>query len=187
MEFSQANVSALDRLKGLAHKLSKQTIWFIEMSDLMICPTCASDQVVELGIKPSLPIEGITLTREKEDEVLTDLFSHDNRDRQCLVCGNKWNAEEEVLQQQEDQSQLNALTFGDRKDKFYADYESGQLDQARQNVPVEALGVYKRKGIKAAYRFLKLVDIKVSRFKKRTTLAVLGVILLLLLLIYVFV
>ncbi|GAB3780672.1 hypothetical protein GCM10028818_33330 [Spirosoma horti] len=134
-----------------------------------------------------MPVEDITLTREKEDQVLTDLFGHDNRDRQCLVCGNKWNAEEEDLRQQEDQSQFNALTFGDRKDKFYADYESGQLDQAGQNVPMEALGVYKRKGIKAAYRFLKLLDIKVNRFKKRTTLAVLGVVFLLLVLIYMLV
>jgi predicted nucleic-acid-binding Zn-ribbon protein len=156
------------------------------MSDLVICPKCESDQVVELGIKPPKPFEDITLTREKEDELLTDLFGHDNWDRQCLVCGNKWNAEEEDLRQQEDQSQLNALTFGDRKDKFYADYESGQLDQASQNVPVEALGIYRRKGLKAAYRFLKLLDIKVNRFKKRTTLAVLGVVLLLVL-IYVFV
>lgn len=132
-------------------------------------------------------IDDITLTREKEDEVLTDLFGSDNRDRQCLVCGNKWNAEERTIQQQEDQNQLNALTFGDRKGKFYADYESGRLDNASQNVPVEAIGVYKRKGIKAAYKFLKLLDIKIDRFKKRATLAVLGVALLLLLILaYVF-
>lgn len=154
------------------------------MSDLVVCPKCESNQVVELGIKPSTPVEDIILTREKEDEVLTDLFGRDNRDRQCLVCGHKWNAEEQDLQQQEDQSQLDALTFGDRKGKFYADYEAGQLDQARQNVPLEAAGVYRRKGVKATYRFLKLLDIKTNRFKKKAALAVLGVVLLLIVLIY---
>lgn len=157
------------------------------MTNVGECPACGSDQVAEFGNKQPLLIDDITLTREKEDEVLTDLFGSDNRDRQCLVCGNKWNAEERTLQQQEDQNQLNALTFGDRKEKFYTDYESGQLAHARQNVPVEAIGVYKRKGIKAAYRFLKLLDIKVDRFKKRATLAVLGIALILfLILAYIF-
>lgn len=157
------------------------------MSDLGGCPTCGSDQVAQYGTKQSMPIEDISFTREKEDEVLTDLFDSDNRDRQCLICGNKWNAEERSLRQQEDQSQLNALTFGDRKEKFYADYESGRMDHAKQNVPVEAIGVYKRKGVKAAYRFLKLLDIKIDRFKKRALLTVLGVILVLLLLLaYIF-
>jgi hypothetical protein len=151
------------------------------MSELGDCPVCGSDQVVEISNRPPMPIEDIHLTPEQEDEVLSDLFDSDNRDRQCLICGYKWNAEERLLQQQEDQSQLNALTFGERKKKFYADYESGRIDHARQNVPVEAIGVYKRKGIKAAYRFLKLLDIKVDRFKKRTLFAVLGVALVLLL------
>ncbi len=157
------------------------------MSDLGRCPNCGSDQLAQVGTRQPMPLKDIRLTREKEDEVLADLFGSDNRDRQCLVCGHTWNAEERLLQQQEDQSQLNALTFRDRKKKFYAAYESGRLDQAKQSVPIEAIGVYKRKGIKAAYRFLKLLDIKVNRFKRRTLFAVVGVVLvLLLLLIYVF-
>lgn len=129
-------------------------------------------------------IDDITLTPEKEDEVLTDLFASDNRDRQCLSCGHKWNAEERSIQQQEDQSQLDALTFGDRKQKFYADYESGRTNRARQNVPVEVLGIYRRRGLKSAYKFLKRLDLKIGRFKKRALLAVLGVVLVLILVLY---
>lgn len=154
------------------------------MSDLVGCPRCGSDQIAEIGHKQPILIEDITLSPEKEDEVLTDLFDSDNRDRQCLACGAKWNAEERSLQQQEDQSQLDALTFGDRKEKFYADYESGRADHARQNVPVEAISIYKRKGLKSAYKFLKLLDLKINRFKRRTLLVSVGVLLVLLLVLY---
>ncbi|GAB3804987.1 hypothetical protein GCM10028819_37380 [Spirosoma humi] len=154
------------------------------MNDLIRCPKCESDQVAEFGTKQPITLESISLTREKEDEVLTDLFASDNRDRQCLVCGHKWNAEERSFQQQEDQSQLDALTFGDRKEKFYVDYESGRADHARQNVPVEAVGIYKRKGLKSAYKFLKLLDLKTDRFKKRALLVVFGVALILVLVLY---
>ena len=82
---------------------------------------------------------------------------------------------------------MDALTFGNRKEKFYADYESGRADQARQSVPVEAIGIYRRKGLKSAYKFLKLLDMKTGRFKKRALLVVLGVVLILGLLLYVFV
>lgn len=156
------------------------------MNDLVRCPKCGSDQVNDFGTKQPMLIEEITLTPEKEDEVLTDLFASDNRDRHCLNCGHKWNAEERSIQQQEDQSQLDALTFEDRKEKFYADYESGRADHARQNVPVEAVGVYRRKGLKSAYKFLKLLDLKIDRFKKRTLLVVLGVVLILILVLYAF-
>ena len=156
------------------------------MNDLARCPKCGSDQVSEFGAKQPVLVEDITLTPEKEDEVLTDLFASDNRDRQCLVCGHKWNAEERFLQQQEDQSQLDALTYGDRTEKFYADYESGRADHARQNVPVEAIGIYRRKGLKSAYKFLKLLDLKIDRFKKRTLLVVFGVALILILVLYAF-
>lgn len=154
------------------------------MNDLAKCPKCGSDRVSAIGGRQPILLEDITLTPEKEDEVLTDLFASDNRDRHCLACGHKWNAEERSIQQQEDQSQLDALTFGDRKEKFYADYESGRADQARQSVPVEAVGIYRRKGLKSAYKFLKLLDLRTDRFKKRSLLVVLGIALILLLVLY---
>ena len=81
------------------------------------------------------------------------------------------NAEQQQLQYQDDQNQINALTFKERTKKFYADYESGQVDRARQIIPIEAIGVYKRKRIKAAYRFLKLIEVKTGRFKRRAMFA----------------
>jgi predicted nucleic-acid-binding Zn-ribbon protein len=148
------------------------------MHDLLHCPKCGSDQLTGFGARQTIAVTDINFTKEDEDEVLADLFGSDNRDRQCLQCGYRWNAEERLIQLQEDQNQINALTFKERTNKFYATYESGQIDQARQIVPVEAIGVYKRKGLRAAYRFLKLVDVKINRFKKRVVFAVVIVLLI---------
>ena len=143
----------------------------------MSCPKCGSDQLVDLGEEKAG--NAVSFSEGEEDQALADLFNTDNRDRRCLSCGYSWNVSAQLLQQQEDQEQLNALSFGERKESFYTDYESGHLSQARQIVPVEASGVYKRKGLKAAYRYLKLLDIRFARFKTRATLAVIGILLLL--------
>ena len=154
------------------------------MYSLLHCPKCGSDQLAEFGNKQPISLTDISFTKEEENQVLADLFSGDNRDRQCLHCGFGWNAEQQLLQYQDDQNQINALTFKERTKKFYADYESGQVDRARQIIPIEAIGVYKRKGIKAAYRFLKLIEVKTGRFKRRAMFAAAAAVILILVAIY---
>ncbi|AUD00571.1 hypothetical protein CWM47_01295 [Spirosoma pollinicola] len=148
------------------------------MYNLLHCPKCGSDQLAGFGNKQPISLTDISFNKEEENQVLADLFSGDNRDRQCLHCGFSWNAEQQLLQYQDDQNQINALTFKERAKRFYADYESGQVDHARQIIPIEAIGVYKRKGIKAAYRFLKLIEVKTGRFKRRAMFAAAAVILI---------
>ncbi|MFD2937916.1 hypothetical protein [Spirosoma flavum] len=147
------------------------------MNNVRSCPKCGSDKLVALGEEKASSV--VSFTEEEEEQELADLFGNDNRDRRCLNCGYSWNVEAQLLQQQEDQDQMNALSFEERKENFYNDYESGHLAQAKEIVPIEASGVYKRKGLKAAYRYLKLLDIKLDRFKNRSMLVVIAVILVL--------
>lgn len=140
------------------------------MANALQCPNCGSSKVALQPVGAS----DVVPTPNGNESLLITL----DGDVECLSCGKVWNPAQNIEQALDDQAQADALDAHQRKETFYAEIEKGNLNKAKKLVPKEALLIFRRSGLRAAYHYLKSLDQELDKFKR--TYWLIGVIIVLL-------
>ncbi|GAB4038602.1 hypothetical protein [Spirosoma jeollabukense] len=151
------------------------------MINYLHCPKCDSKEVSTQ--KPSPTYDDTGESSQIENGGLIKL----DGDVYCLNCGYSWNPKEQILQSLDAQEQADALNFGQRKERFYTNFEAGNFRLAGRLLPKEARLILKQKGLRAAYVYLKSLDTVIDDFKRTFWVAGIAMVLLIVgILIYVY-
>ncbi|GAB3894676.1 hypothetical protein [Spirosoma agri] len=150
------------------------------MNSPIECPKCGSTQIRAQQRGFNEDTASIAVTDEEE---INHLPSNNNIENHCLTCGHRWKPVNEFNAGFEEQIETDFFDEQQVQAQFYEDYESGRFDKARLRVPASVNDLYKKRGLNAAYRYLKSLDKGSEKFKSKLLAGGLAILLVIIVLV----